>query len=173
LDCCHRQWCGCALASHAIIACSSHSRSNFQSRPLGQTLLKLYPNSRPCCVLVDDKYWVLSWTIGNKRHKITMPVAPHNNISHLHVKVPRTTYSAFTSAAGLADDSNPVTFPPPGEVTATKSPSAAMLITRTRRILTKTGQFLTQRELMTQQVWTSTKTPLTAPQRLTLTRRRS
>jgi hypothetical protein len=103
-----------------------------------------------------------------------MPVAPHNNIAHLHVKVPHTTYSAFTSEAGLDDDQDPVTFPPPADWSQVmKSPSAAMPITRTRRISTKTGQFLMQRELPTRQVLISTTTPLIAPRQSTLTRRRS
>jgi hypothetical protein len=82
-----------------------------------QNMLKLHPHSRPHCILVDRRYWVLSWTISAKHHKITLPVAPHNNILHLYVKVPCKTCSAFTSAAGLNDDDKTVTFPPPAEVT--------------------------------------------------------
>ena len=54
---------------------------------------------------------ILSWTEGNKRRTVTMPVAPHNNIAYLHVKVPHTTFSAFTLEAGLDNDKETVTFP--------------------------------------------------------------
>ena len=62
--------------------------------------------------MVDGKYFVLSWTTNGKKHKITMPISSHNNISSLHIRVPSSSsdYAAFLSEAGLDNDKETVTF---------------------------------------------------------------
>jgi hypothetical protein len=50
--------------------------------------------------------------LDNVLHTITMPIAPHNNITHIHVDMPDDAHSAYVAAAGLSDDRDPITLNP-------------------------------------------------------------
>jgi hypothetical protein len=63
---------------------------------------------------------MISWNLDDMLHTITMPIAPHNNVAHLHVDLPDDAYSAYIMAAGLLDDWDPITLNPPPTAVVTE-----------------------------------------------------
>jgi hypothetical protein len=84
----------------------------FSPQQWAQNMLKLYPKCNARMEMVEGKYFVLSWTLNGKRHKITMPISSHNNIASIHIRVPSssTDYPAFLSETGLDNEKETVTF---------------------------------------------------------------
>jgi hypothetical protein len=55
---------------------------------------------------------MMSWKLDDVLHTITMPIAPPNNVAHIHVDMPDDAYSAYVAATGLSDDRDPITLNP-------------------------------------------------------------
>jgi hypothetical protein len=76
----------------------------FSPQHWAQNMLKLHPDCEAADHMHGGKEFIMSWMLDNILHTITMPIAPHNTVAHIHVDMPDDAYSAYVSAAGLSDD---------------------------------------------------------------------
>jgi hypothetical protein len=81
--------------------CDTHI---FSPQHWAQNMLKLHPDCEAADRMREGKEFIMLWTLDNILHTITMLIAPHNNVAHIHVDMTDDAYSAYVSAAGLSDD---------------------------------------------------------------------